>query len=489
MTLTLLEDPRLEDLDAVRGRLRAMLGPEHGARTWLVGGVVRDALLGRPLLDIDLTTGSDPERCARMIADAVNGTPFPLGDMPDEGGCWRVAARAGDDAVQYDVCSLRGESIEHDLRARDITANALAVPLDGPLGLLDGTGGRDDLDARLVRMVAESALDDDPLRMLRVARMAHTLGWRIDDATVDAVRARAHRATEPAGERTFAELRLLLLHHGARRAMHLLDTLGLERVLLPELDACRAVEQSRFHHLDVRDHTLAVLDNAEDLLDATDFWLPLPHDAGLVAHPWTETQRLMVLLAALIHDMAKPATRRLLPDGRVAFPGHDEVGVGIVDSIAERWRWSAAMRRHVGHLVATHLALGYLLHSDRGARERWRLRRRLDPVTPEAIVLSVADRLATAGPADQRRWVRAHLELARSVWTDHWREQHDGIPEPLLDGRELAAIAGVQPGPAIGRLVTMLAEAQAVGAVTTRADAERLATEAAAAIAAEAPSA
>jgi tRNA nucleotidyltransferase/poly(A) polymerase len=470
-------DARATTLEPRRRELVELLGEELAASTWLVGGVVRDALLERPLLDVDLATAADPEAAARAIARAVDGTAFPLGDRPqDLSPCWRVAAGE----VQYDVCALRGGALDTDLAARDFTANALAVPLVGDDTVVDHHGGVADLRERHVRMVSPSAFDDDPLRMLRAARIAHVLDWRIDEATAGAIRERAHRAIEPAGERTFQELRLLLLHPEARRGWRLLEQLGLDAVLLPELEACRGMQQSRFHHLDVHDHTLAVLDNCEDLLGATEFWLPLPAEAGLVAAPWTEQQRLTVLLAALSHDLAKPATRTEHHDGRVGFVGHDRVGMEIVDQLAERWRWSGTMRQHVRQLVGTHLALGFLLHTDRSLRERWKLLRQLEPVAAEAIVLSVGDRLATAGPDDRRRWVRAHQQLARDLWADHWREQRDGRPAPLLDGSEIASIAQVAPGPALGDLVHALAEAQGVGEVRTRAQAEAFVTRRAA---------
>lgn len=470
-----------ETLLELRGQVAEIVG-DASASTWLVGGVVRDALLERPLVDVDLATGADPEQVARTFARATGGTAFALGD---DFGCWRVAVPSDDGAsepaaapaIQLDVCSLRGGTLTHDLAARDFTANALAVPLTGDATIIDAFGGGDDLAAGRLRMIAAAAFDEDPLRMLRAARIAHVLDWGIDDATRDAIRARASRAVEPAGERTFDELRQLLLHPEARRGWRLLELLGLDSVLLPELEACREMAQSRFHHLDVHDHTLAVLDNCEDLLAATEFWLPLPVEDGLRAVAWSDRQRLGVLLAALTHDLGKPGTRQLRADGRVSFVGHDDVGMGIVDAIAERWRWSGSLRRHVRQLVGTHLDIGYLLHTDRGVRQRWRLRRRLAPVTAEAIVLSVGDRLATAGPDDRRRWVRSHLELARTLWADHWREQRDGVPAPVLDGLELAEAAGISPGPRLGVLVESLAEAQAIGEVATPADARRLVTE------------
>jgi tRNA nucleotidyltransferase/poly(A) polymerase len=466
----------LRALDAHRARLVPLLGSD-AEQAWLVGGVVRDALLARPLLDVDITIGGDPKQAARAIARELGGTAFELGDGDEHGvACWRVTIGASDsdEHQQVDVCSLRGGSLSEDLAARDFTANALAVPLLGPLEPIDEHGGLGDIAAERLRMISPTALDDDPLRMLRAARIAHQLGWMIDEATVGAVRERAARIAEPAGERIFHELRLLLLHPESRRGWRLLERLGLAAELLPELESCRGMVQSRFHHLDVHDHTLAVLDNCEDLLSATEFWLPLPSEAGLVAAPWSDQQRLVVLLAALCHDLGKPGTRTEREDGRIGFAGHDATGATIVDAIAERWRWSGAMRRQVRALVNTHLALGFLLHTDRGPAERWKLRRQFGEIAPEAVVLSVADRLATSGVDDRRRWVRAHLSLARDVWADHWRTQRDGVPVPLLDGGEIARLLGITPGPRVGELVERLALAQALGEIVTVDDARQL---------------
>jgi len=472
----------LDALAPLRAAVAERCEPAEIASTYLVGGVVRDALIDRPLLDLDIATSADPESLARSLARAVDGTAFPLGD---DFGCWRVAvthdhsAEAPDPRLdtihQIDVCALVGGMISSDLAHRDLTLNALAVPVAGAPTILDEHHGIDDLERGMVRMVAASGFDDDPLRMLRVARIAHVLDLDIDPATVAAVRARAARACEPAGERIFAELTLLLTHPESRRGWRLLEELGIDAVLLPELDSCRGIAQSRFHHLDVHDHTLAVLDNCEDVLGAHGFWLPLPDEPGLRdSVALDDEQRLAIILAALCHDLGKPGTRALRPDGRVSFVGHDVTGRAIVDDIADRWRWSNALRLRVRTLVGTHLALGFLLHGPRDLRSRWHWLRDIAPVAPEAVILSVGDRLATAGPDDRRRWVRAHLEIARAVWSDHWREVRDGLPTPLLDGAELIVLADIAPGPRVGELVRALAEAQAVGEVQSRVDAEDL---------------
>jgi tRNA nucleotidyltransferase/poly(A) polymerase len=299
--------------------------------------------------------------------------------------------------------------------------------------------------------------------MLRAVRFAHQLRLVVEPATVGQIRARAGRASEPAGERTFAELRQLLLAPEARRGVRLLDELGLLATVLPELDACRGIEQSSYHHLDVFEHTLAVLDNAEDLLAEPQFYLgnssPLPLD---------DDDRVLLLLAALAHDLGKPAVHRVDPgSGRVSFLGHDVTGMDVVTQMCARWCTSARLRDALRLLVRTHLHLGMLLHGPQGDRERYRFVRAVQPWPVHAVLLSVADRLATAGREDRRRWVRSHMLLARHVWEDIRAEHVNGLPEPLLDGMAIAEAAGIEPGPDLGKLVAALAEEQAVGAVAT----------------------
>ncbi len=447
--------------DDARARLRSIAERIAAAcphDAWLVGGVVRDALLDRPLEDIDIAVAGACEHAARAIAASLGGTPFPLSDRH---GCWRIA----DSDRQIDVCTIRGKSIETDLQARDFTMNAMAVSCSHPETIIDPYGGIADLEAGLVRAVGMQAFDDDPLRLLRAARFAHVFQMKIEAATEQWVRDRTSQLTEPSGERIYAEFCALLDAPEQRRGMRLLDDLGVLAAVLPELDACRGIEQSRFHHLDVFEHTLAVLDNVEDIVGNTGFYLGEPVHT---AQPFGAEGIRMLQLAALLHDSAKPSTRGTHPvTGGVTFVGHDNAGVRIVDAVCDRWATSNRIRDGVKHLVRTHLELGMLLHGPMDARARWRFLRSMDSYAAEAIVLSVADRLATAGVDDRRRWVRAHMECARAVWADHWTEHAEGIPRPFLDGREIAELAGVEPGPVVGQLVRALAEEQAVGAVTS----------------------
>lgn len=433
---------------------------------WLVGGVVRDALLGRPLIDIDIVVRRDPQEVARACARSWSGSAFCLSS---EHGCWRVVWSVDGDERQLDVCPLQGGSIEADLTLRDYTCNALAIPIGETDRLIDVGGGEADLRDRVLRAVSAAALDDDPLRMLRAARMSHTLGMTVEPQTQALIRQRRMRAVEPSGERTFAELCALLDAPEQRRGIRLLDELGLVEPLLPELHACRGIEQSRYHHLDVFEHTLAVLDNTEDLAAEPAFYLG--DDCADPAWP-SDASRRTLAFAALLHDVGKPDTCTIHPaSGRVSFLGHDRVGADMVRSACARWSTSNRFRDDVAHLVHTHLALGMLLHGAQDRRERWQFLRLVEPVAAEAIVLSVSDRLATAGVDDRRRWVRSHQQVARAVWRDWWEEQRVGTPQPLLTGTEIAEVCGVAPGPALGRLVRALAEQQGIGLAVSRDDA------------------
>lgn len=430
---------------------------------WLVGGMVRDALVGRPLLDWDLVVSGDCAIVAKSIGKKFKGDVFQLSDRF---GCWRVHANVDNQRIQIDVCSLRGDSIEADLLQRDFTVNAIAFSCWNERQFIDPHDGRGDLKRSQLRSVSDTVFTDDPLRLLRSARIAHDFGLDIDDATRALIKASAHLASEPSGERIFSELCLLVESAECRRALRLLADIGVLDVVLPELAACREVGQSHFHHLDVYEHTLAVLDNVEDIAETLEFYLPV--DPRSNACEFDADAKRIMRFAAICHDLAKPVVRTVHPEsGRVGFLGHDKSGVMIVNEMCDRWSTSNRFRDGVAHLVRTHLNLGILLHAPLDARASYRFRRSVQPWCAEAIVLSVADRMATAGVADRRRWARRHVEVARDLWRDYWREIQDGIAEPLLDGAEIAEVCNLDPGPEIGRFVRLLAEEQAVGNIDT----------------------
>jgi putative nucleotidyltransferase with HDIG domain len=426
---------------------------------WVVGGALRDELLGRPVRDIDIAVAGDPEPAARAAAAALRGPVFRLSEAF---GAWRVIDRRG--GRVFDFSPLQGDSIEADLRRRDFTVNAMARPRAGG-ELIDPLGGRADLESRTLRVLGAAAYARDPLRPLRLARFAAELGFAPDPETERLTRAAAARVTEAAGERVFGELRRLVIAEGAIAGIELADRLGLLAAVLPELAALHGIEQSHYHHLDVYDHTLEVLAQLLRLDREAGPRLRAVLD-GTLADELTRGQALR--LGALLHDIGKPVTRDVRPDGRVTFIGHDRVGERMVRDVCRRLRTSERLARFLEGVTRHHLVLGFLVHErplDR--RAIYRYLERTSPVEVEVTVLSCADRLATGGHRSGDA-IEAHLELAAELLEPalDWRER--GPPRVPVRGDELAGELGLEPGPELGRLLAELAEAAYAGEADTR---------------------
>jgi poly(A) polymerase len=441
-------------------------------RGWLVGGALRDRLLGRETADYDVVipVGTDEVRqLARALGRAAGAHSFALSDAF---GAWRVIARGRD--WQVDLMPLEGDEIEADLSRRDLTVNAIAQPLGGDGPLVDPTGGLADLSARRLRAVAPDSFERDPLRAMRLARLASELEFAAEPGTIALARASAPALSGVASERVFTELRRLLSTERAPAGLDLMDATAVTDVILPELAALRGVEQSRFHHLDAYDHTRAVLAEAIALERDPEpaFGADAPAVRELLAAPLANdlTRGGALRFAALLHDVAKPQTRAVTTEGRITFMGHDELGAKLSAAILTRLRASAQLTAHVANLTRNHLRLGFLVH--RMPLDRREIYRYLDacrPVGADVTVLTVADRLATRGDNSEVA-IAAHLELARELlhealqWSAH-------PPRPPIRGDELVAAVGIRPGPQLGELLHELEEAAFAGDVSSREEA------------------
>jgi tRNA nucleotidyltransferase/poly(A) polymerase len=447
---------------------------------WVVGGAVRAAALEREIEDLDIAIATGEGAAARSLAGELGGHAFPL----SEGfGTWRVVDR--EHRPVADITRLRGESIDDDLANRDFTVGAIAVPLDGGPAL-DPQGGLEDLDRGLLRVVSDRAFADDPLRLLRVARLGAELGLQIEPESLRLARAEAGRAGEPAGERQFGELRRLVAGPDPLRGLELLDELEITAEVLPELGALRGVEQNPNHHLDVHGHTIEVLRQ----------WLEVERDldrfAGehavaareLLAEPLADglTRGDALRFGAIVHDSGKPQTRQQKGDF-VTFIGHDRIGTKVVGAMTRRLRTSSALRRHLQGLTVHHLRLGFMVHERplNGRRVHDYLRA-TEPVSADVTLLTVADRLAARGegPVASEEMIEAHLGLAREMLGAALQWRQSGPPSPLVGGGELVSELGVDPGPKIGELLAELEAAQYAGEVSSREEALGLARELAA---------
>jgi putative nucleotidyltransferase with HDIG domain len=445
---------------------------ELEVRAWLVGGAVRDRLLGRPTSDYDVAVEGDPERAAKALARRAAGHAF---ELSERFGVWRVIA--GDRGWQLDLLPLGGRSIEEDLANRDLTINAIAEPVEGGEPV-DPFGGLRALDERTLRMVSPDAFSRDPLRTLRLARLACELGFTVEPATGKAAARSAPGLRDVAPERIFAELKRLIATDRAVAGIELMEELGITEVVLPELLELRGIEQSRFHHLDVYAHTLEVLaatvrlqrDPSSALgehAEAVEKFMCQP-----LANELTRWQALR--FGALLHDIAKPQTRGVTPEGRVTFMGHDAAGGETARVVLRRLRASDRLTEHVAELARHHLHLGFLVHEmPLSRREVYRYLRRCESVPVDVTVLSVADRLATRGDRAEEAIAR-HLELAGQMLGEalRWVEQP---PHSPVRGDVLARELGISPGPGLGRILAELEEASFAGEIANRHEAIELA--------------
>jgi poly(A) polymerase len=429
---------------------------------------VRDAVLGRPVGDVDVAVLGDPEAAVRAVGRRLRGPVFQLSEAF---GAWRAADRDG--GFVCDLSPLQGGDIEADLALRDFTVNAMAVPAAGG-ELLDPLGGRHDAEAGVLRVLGEAAYAADPLRPLRLARLATELPLAPDPETERLTRQAAAGVTGASPERVFAELRRIVTAERVVEGLALCERLGLTAAVLPEVDALHGVEQSHFHHLDVYEHTIEVVRRWVELETGLERYVgdlaaPL---RKVLDEPLADelTRGHALRLAALLHDVGKPATRRTRPDGRVTFIGHDSVGERMVRAICRRLRTSERLASLLAQVTRHHLALGFMVHERPLPRRAvYRYLAGCGAVAVEVTAFSCADRLATRGRRAETA-IDAHLEVARELLGEalRWRDER---PEPPIRGDDLARELRIEPGPELGRMLREIEEAAFAGEVESRADA------------------
>jgi tRNA nucleotidyltransferase/poly(A) polymerase len=464
--------------DALQVARQALAGHD----VWLVGGAIRDRLLGSdPAFahrDLDLVVDGDVQAAAKRLARAARGPSFALSD---EFGAWRVIA--GDRTWQADLNPLRGGSLDADLALRDFTINAIAEPLEGgePVDPFDGRG---DLDRRVLRLVRPQAFADDPLRVLRLARLATELGLTAEDETVRAARACARELGRVAPERVFAELKRIVVADDAVGGLQLAERVGALQAVLPELAELEGVEQTVYHHRDAHGHTLEVLERVIEIERDPGAVVGAeqgPRVRALLDEPLADelTRGGGLRLGALLHDIAKPRTAVPNPKGGYGFPGHDREGAVMVRDILTRLRTSEHLKRHVADLTRHHLRAGFLVHHrPLDARAVFAYLKATEPVEADVTLLSLADRLATRGRKHGEAIAR-HAGVIDDLlgpaldWHEH------GPPAPLIRGDELAAELALRRGPQIGELLAEIAAAQYAGEISTREEALSLARSAA----------
>jgi len=412
-----------------------------GHQAVFAGGCVRDRLLGIEPVDYDIATSARPEQIEELFERTIPvGRQYGIVIVPVRGHNFEVATFRIDGPYLDGRHPSRVQFADahSDARRRDFTINAM---FEDPLAseVLDYVGGRADLDAGVIRAVGDPVerFAEDRLRMIRAARFAARFGFPIEPRTFDATRAAAAHIVDVSAERISDELTKILTEGRARAGFDLLDKLGLLAHVLPELGAMKGCEQTPDFHPegDVWEHTLRCLEHLPAGCSKTLAW------------------------GALLHDVAKPATAGVRPDGRPTFYGHTHMGAEMADAICRRLRMSNVQAERVAFLVDQHLR-----HcSARDMRSSTLKRFLRQEGIEELLELTKIDALGSSGDLSNYEYARAKLdELSH--------EQQQLRPRPLLDGDDLIEM-GFEPGPMFREILTALEEAQLDGRLNSREEA------------------
>ncbi len=428
-----------------------------GHELYLVGGSVRDALLGKLGHDLDFATSARPDAVEKLLRKFSRAV-WTIGKEFGTIGC---KVEVGDVSWVIEVTTYRsdvylghsrkpevafGDTLEGDLQRRDFTINAMAVSIPDKR-FVDPYGGLGDLARRVIRTPAtpESSFSDDPLRMMRAARFVAQLGFAPAPDVIAALRGMADRISIISAERIRDEFRKLLLTDRPRPGLDLLVSTGLAARVLPELPALRLERDEHHRHKDVYQHSLTVLEQAIDLEDR------LP-----------ERPDLIIRLAALLHDIGKPATRRFEPGGKVSFHHHDVVGAKLVRKRLTALRFSGEEVKAVSDLVALHLRFHGYAGEGHGSSGVWtdsavrRYVRDAGDQLARLHVLTKAD-CTTRDVAKAERLRRAYDDLERRIAELATQEELNAI-RPDLNGTQIMEILGIPQGRDVGRAYAYLLE-------------------------------
>jgi poly(A) polymerase len=416
-----------------------------GHELHLVGGPVRDALMGRPCDDLDFATDARPEQVLQIVrpiaaATWTTGIEFGTVGAQIQGLRCEITTYRAD---RYDRASrnpevVYGDSLIDDLRRRDFTMNAMAVSATGDRTFTDPYGGLADLARGVLRTpgTPEESFADDPLRMLRAARFVSTLGVTVAPDVAAALADMAGELARITPERVQAELSKLLLGAAPRQGLEVLVDRGLADVVLPELPALRMAADEHGQHKDVYAHTLQVLDQAIDLED--------------------EGPDLILRWAALLHDVGKPATREFLPGGRVTFHHHEVVGARMARKRLKALRYSNEIVEDVAQLVFLHLRFyGYRSSEWTDSAVR-RYVRDAGPLLPRLHKLVRSD-CTTRNKRKAAALAAAYDALEQRIAELKAKEDLDAL-RPDLDGNQIMAALGIPAGPLVGKAYKHLLE-------------------------------
>lgn len=469
---------------------------ERNIESYLVGGFIRDLLLGRDTADIDIVVKGDALEIAREMYLFTGGTYITL---DEENRTGRIVIPTGDSERQLnlDISSLK-ENIQKDLSTRDFTINAMAVNFNQFIGkiscfndlaralvgipLIDPYNGQQDLQKGIIRAVTRDVFKEDSLRLLRAIRLSAELDFNIDTETQNWIKEDAIYIKSVAGERVREELLRILNSYNSGYRIKYLEETGILTNLVPELLPLRETTQPPEHYWKVLDHSLNTL-VAINFILRQGRWL-CPEEGILEQVPWSSAEEqyfnkqvaygssiaVLLKIAALLHDIAKPLTKTITEEGKMRFLGHEKEGAIMASHILNRLRFSTREIKMVETFVRYHLRPTQLTQDDIPTdRALYRYCRDTGEGAIAILYLSLADHLATRGPLlDLTLWEQ-HTKLVKYVLNYIYQKNKEQLkPQGLINGHDLINIFHLKPGPEIKIILEAIREAQAIGEIQNR---------------------
>lgn len=456
---------------------------------YLVGGAVRDMLLGRAVKDFDFLVPENAIQLGRRVANALGTGFYPLDVVRDFG---RVLIGEGNERLILDFIRLQGEDIDEDLASRDMTINAMAIDLRQPEALLDPFGGAQDLIAKQVKACLPTSFSSDPVRIIRAVRMAAAFGMKIDKDTRTLMRAAASGLPRVSLERLRDEFFKLMAAPKPGTSIKALDLLGALEVIFPEIAPLRKLEQPSPHAFDVWNHILHVLSRLDQTLDLLGDGLGAEGagdlQSGMIVqklgryrkqfkeHLGVEVapdhSRLTLLyFAALLHDAGKASTQSRDESGRIHFYEHENVGA---EMMAERGRALHLSNDEIAVIetILKYHGRPYLLTKEGGTPSRRAVYRFFRDAGDEGVEIclhSLADFMGKFDAQVPQDELEQHLDTLRVLLEAYFEHPAEQVrPPALVNGEDLMRELGLRPGPKIGELLEAVREAQAAGQVGDR---------------------
>ncbi len=472
--------------------IRSELDP--GEELFLVGGAVRDALIGQEINDLDFTLPVDPTRLVKKLAKRLKVGYFTLDD--DRHTARLLYQNRHDDHFFIDFAQFTGEDLNADLRNRDFSVNAMAFSIHDPHTLIDPLNGECDLRAGLLQPCSNHSLLDDPLRVLRGVRLAWQFGFKYSFSLKEMMRTAAEHLPRISFERQRDELFKILDGPNPASALSNCFEFKVFDTLLPPLKELEGIPPSPPHVFSLFEHTLKVVKYCDRLITT----LSSGENSEALDHWWLEetlsgfsslsdeirtyfqeeitpgrSKHGLILLGALLHDIGKPSTMTRGEDGRLHYYGHEKLGAEITCELGKQMMLSNAETEWLRTLVAHHMRLVSFMYSD-GLQSKSAIHRFFNDTGSTGIavvIFSLADTLATAGDTLNRSKWQHEIGVSK-VLLSSWWEEHDSVvsPQPLLDGNELQVLFSLSPGKQIGVLLSALIQAQASGEVKTKEEAK-----------------